>query len=343
MAAALPLGNHRRRISLQAGRCFYSEKGTTIVIRGLLRIVPVLVAMIAALGFLPVNVANAQDERCFPETGFCISGPIRAYWERNGGLPVFGFPITGQAEEIVEGVVLKVQWFERDRLEIQPNGTVTAGRLGVELLEKRGTPWQQGSGAPAGQGCIAFPETGHQVCGAFATYWRNNGGLERFGFPITGEFTESNEGKALTVQYFERRRFELHGSTVLLGLLGREVRAQNTVTQPEQPAPDDRCAGIPEPQTAFIEPNCAPIGTIFLAIAGGFTPGEAIGIYITAPNKAVFGAPFQSVADDEGLSEIISFNTAGVPNNSSIDGIWAITFEGVDSKHVSIAYFKILR
>ena len=34
--------------------------------------------------------------RCFPETGYCIAGPIRDFWERNGGLMVFGFPITPQ-------------------------------------------------------------------------------------------------------------------------------------------------------------------------------------------------------------------------------------------------------
>jgi hypothetical protein len=32
--------------------------------------------------------------RCFRETGYCIAGPIRDFWEHNGGLMVFGFPIT---------------------------------------------------------------------------------------------------------------------------------------------------------------------------------------------------------------------------------------------------------
>lgn len=184
--------------------------------------------MLAFLSWIGPLDAQA-DQRCFPETGQCIAGPIRAYWERNGGLPVFGFPITAQAEEAVEGKPLQVQWFERDRLEIQPDGLITAGRLGVERLEQLGTPWQRGPGATASPGCITFPETGHQICGAFAAYWRANGGLERFGFPVTGEFTAELEGKPYTVQYFERRRFELHPelgpNAVLLGLLGREVFA----------------------------------------------------------------------------------------------------------------------
>ncbi len=53
---------------------------------------------------IPANNARAQaGERCFPETGFCIAGRIRTYWEQNGGLPVFGFPIGPQQAEIDRG------------------------------------------------------------------------------------------------------------------------------------------------------------------------------------------------------------------------------------------------
>src|SRR4051794_16224894 len=54
------------------------------------------IALLAAIGAVPA--AAQTGERCFPETGLCIAGPIRAFWERNGGLPVFGFPITPQHE-----------------------------------------------------------------------------------------------------------------------------------------------------------------------------------------------------------------------------------------------------
>lgn len=186
---------------------------------------------------LPLSSASAQSgERCFPETGYCISGPIRSYWERNGGLPVFGFPKGPQTTESVEGVLLTIQWFERDRLEIQPNGLVTAGRLGAQVLEMQGTPWQFGTVGAAGSGCIAFRETGHQVCGAFRQYWQRSGGLERFGFPITDEFTAVLDGKTMNIQWFERRRFEWHADinngTVLLGLLGNEVLAARSAGTP---------------------------------------------------------------------------------------------------------------
>jgi hypothetical protein len=191
-----------------------------------------LLTLLAALAALaPAAPAAAQSaERCFPETGQCIAGPIRAYWERNGGLERFGYPITPQRVETVEGRTIQVQWFERDRLEIQADGLVTAGRLGVQRLEQLGIQWQQLPGDNAIiPGCRFFRETQLNVCGAFLAYWERNGGLERFGYPVTRERTEVLEGREYTVQYFERRRMEYHPENagtpyaVLLGLLGREV------------------------------------------------------------------------------------------------------------------------
>jgi hypothetical protein len=184
--------------------------------------------------------AQSGDERCFSETDHCISGPIRAYWEQNGGLPVFGLPITAQAEELVEGQPLVVQWFERDRLEIQPDGTVTAGRLGAEVLAARGEPWQEFPKADSRpEQCVFFPQTEHTMCPPFSGYWQDNGGLERFGYPITEAFQEELEGQTFTVQYYERRRIELHPEAdppfqIQLGLLGRELRELQQGT----PAPE---------------------------------------------------------------------------------------------------------
>lgn len=49
-----------------------------------------------------------------------------------------------------------------------------------------------------------FPETGHNVGGAFLRYFIDNGGLDIFGLPRTEEMLE--EGR--TVQYFQRARLE---------------------------------------------------------------------------------------------------------------------------------------
>lgn len=180
------------------------------------------------------SIQPAQDERCFAETGYCMRGAIRAYWEKNGGLSVFGYPITEQHVETIEGTWTgPVQWFERDRLEDHTSDGqgVLAGRLGALILELRGLPWQ--TSFPPEQipppNCRFFPETSHSLCEPFLSYWINNGGLERFGYPITPPMSEAIGDWTGTVQYFERRRMEHHQENrgtpyeVLLGLLGNNV------------------------------------------------------------------------------------------------------------------------
>jgi hypothetical protein len=194
------------------------------------RLLALAMLVVAGLLLVPHTSMAQEAQRCFPETGYCISGPIRAYWEQNGGLPIFGYPISALQTETVEGRTLPVQWFERDRLEDHGAVGVLAGRLGARILELNTTPWEyfpRPQSAPPG--CRFFAETGHSLCGAYLSYWENNGGLERFGYPITEPFFETVESQKLQVQYFERRRMELHpqlpGSPLLLGLLGSAVRA----------------------------------------------------------------------------------------------------------------------
>jgi hypothetical protein len=74
--------------------------------------------------------------------------------------------------------------------------------------------------------CIVFEETGKKLCHGFRAYWEKWGGLRIFGYPLTDEFEENG----MTVQYFERARFELmpQGSDpdnydVQLGRIGDEL------------------------------------------------------------------------------------------------------------------------
>jgi hypothetical protein len=77
-----------------------------------------------------------QDCRFFPETGHSLCGRFREYWEQNGGLALFGYPITEPAEELSEtdGQVYLVQYFERNRFEFHPENArpfdVLLGLLG---------------------------------------------------------------------------------------------------------------------------------------------------------------------------------------------------------------------
>ncbi len=109
-------------------------------------------------------------------------------------------------------------------------------------------------------GATYFPETGHNLYGAFRDYWNVSGGLPVFGYPRTEEFAEQNpdDGQVYTVQYFERQRFEWHPQNaapyhVLLGRLGA-VDAQRrglTGSAPFRPLPagttgDANCTFVPE-------------------------------------------------------------------------------------------------
>jgi hypothetical protein len=209
-------------------------------------VAPRLVLLIGIAAFTtmlraPTQALAQSQERCFAETGYCIAGPIRTYWERNGGLPVFGFPISSLTTESVEGQVIPVQWFQRDRLEDHGRDGVMAGRLGAQLLETMGRPWQPRVPAEVRGGCRTFPETGYAVCEPFLSYWERNGGLARFGYPLSSVEEQIIGDWVGDVQYFERRRMEHHAELsgtpyeVLLGLLGqtiRDVAAADACAQP---------------------------------------------------------------------------------------------------------------
>lgn len=199
--------------------------------------------VLAVLSVLLWNQTQ-PGQRCFIETGYCIAGSIRAFWERHGGLDVFGLPITGQYPlEDADGT-RHVQWFERARLEWHPDNAppydVLLGRLGVEYLERQGRDWWLFERSTAQDGCIYFPETEHNICGAFLAVWQANGlefngrpgtqmdeSLALFGQPLSDAQVETlPDGQTRTVQWFERARFELHPDApgqVRLGLLGTEM------------------------------------------------------------------------------------------------------------------------
>jgi hypothetical protein len=91
---------------------------------------------------------------------------------------------------------------------------------GMDLAARYATPSMQAN-------CREFPETGKRVCGRFLAYWQEHGGLAQQGYPISGEFMETNQldGQTYRVQYFERAVFELHPENrppydVLLSQLG---------------------------------------------------------------------------------------------------------------------------
>jgi hypothetical protein len=77
--------------------------------------------------------------RYFAATQHSLCPPFRAYWESNGGLAVFGYPISEPfiEENEADDWPYLVQYFERNRFEHHPANEppydVLLGRLGAEL------------------------------------------------------------------------------------------------------------------------------------------------------------------------------------------------------------------
>jgi len=172
--------------------------------------------------------------RLFPETGFSVGGRFLTYWSANGALPLYGYPLTGEIRERLEdGNEYTVQYFERARFEYHPEQSDPRYQVLLGQFGRRIHP----ADPPAASfvGGTYFPETKHNTQGRFREYWRANGALPQFGYPITEEFTETLEdGKQYTVQYFERARFEYHPEQsdpryqVLLGQFGRRILAERS-------------------------------------------------------------------------------------------------------------------
>jgi hypothetical protein len=191
-------------------------------------------------------------QRYFPETGHYLSWGFRGYWDGNGGLPVFGYPLT---EEYLErnadtGELYTVQYLERQRFEWYPENAgspyaVLLGRLGAEDAAARGLlddpAFQPADPNTPTAGCRYVEATGHNLCGVFWQYWLTHGlemgdigisereALALFGYPLSEAFIDPETG--LLMQYFERAVFEFHPDNagtdyqVLLRRLGAEVVA----------------------------------------------------------------------------------------------------------------------
>jgi hypothetical protein len=87
-------------------------------------------------------VADCRCGRYFAETGHNIAGRFQSYWEANGGLAQFGYPITDQVTETLEdGHQYTVQWFERARLEYHPENAapydILLGQFGRQVYGAR--------------------------------------------------------------------------------------------------------------------------------------------------------------------------------------------------------------
>ncbi|MDQ3703804.1 MAG: CAP domain-containing protein [Chloroflexota bacterium] len=186
----------------------------------------------------------------FSPTGKSVQGTFLSTFNRYG-LERIGYPLSD--ERVENGQV--VQYFERVRMEFHPevsSSPVLFSRLGAEMTE--GVQFAKVAPFKSTRTRAYFPATGHSLGGGFYTYWQQNGGLALFGLPLSEEFKENG----LTVQWFERARFEYHPQLVgtrnaiqlsHLGSIAYSSQANRTTSAPA-PAPAPAVVNAPTVQEA---------------------------------------------------------------------------------------------
>jgi len=223
-----------------------------VVLAGLLLGVGAAPQLVAADG-IPDALPNAPTVVYFPQTGHTAGGSFLKYWQNNGALARFGFPVSEETSLQLGDATMTVQYFERARFEYHPENAGTAyevllGQLGRDLVGPRTDgPFkavaQSVKDTQNDDGALFFTESKHTLANGFRLYWQANGGLPIYGYPLSQEFSEKNadDGKTYPVQYFERARFEWHGDangggSVYIGLVGKQdaVRLKvNTASRPK--------------------------------------------------------------------------------------------------------------
>jgi carbon dioxide concentrating mechanism protein CcmM len=246
-----------------------------------LRILLTFALLLGALSLvaLPPRAMSADESssgRFFAETGHSVQGDFRVFWERHGGLGIFGYPIS--REFVQDG--RSTQYFERAVLqsfpEAAPQGYVVQPMLLGRLLttERQQEPAFQRQPAASDGGATYFEQTGHSVKGMFRNYWRSNGGLDVFGYPISAEFDETSavDGKRYRVQYFERARFEYHPELrgtryeVQLGHLGTQYAAiRNLPADVTERQPGSRAPFPPKGQVSVANPVRVVVNDSFIS------------------------------------------------------------------------------
>lgn len=315
--------------------------------------VALMIITVLLLTALPTAPAQAQANQIyFPQTGHFLGGAFRGFWERNGGVEIFGFPVSPEFVQQRDGRV--AQYFERARFELDVvNGqaVISLGLVGREYLSATGQGFPRVARVTA-PGIRYFPETGHIIRGEFKNFWERRGGVATFGFPLSEEFVQQlDDGRNYIVQYFERGRFELVGRNVRLATLGSvlvpcQLRPGFPANRPPTaPVPEGESTNCPPPgsggpgqpnEQARVFPEPAPPGTTFGFEARGYLPGEEVALWLNLPNGTTRALPFVAPANSDGVI-LVGFLT----ETRDPRGTWSIVGQGLRSGTVRVATFRV--
>ncbi len=209
--------------------------------------------------FQPIAAfADSMDHRYFAATGHSLNFGFKAYWEANGGLAQFGYPISEEFTERNPDMEQEytVQYFERERFEYHPEfaGTpyeVELGRLGAQVALTRGYPVN-------GQ---ATPTPGDPLSARFAALSNSNERLRGLlGPPATMSFQSPG-----AVLEFEHGRLIAHredGGLNLISVLCGDpqtgqafVSSRLTLYYEDTFSAGQPVGGGPGPQPGLYEPG----------------------------------------------------------------------------------------
>lgn len=138
------------------------------------------------------------------ESGHNIHGPFLTFYLNHNGPENFGVPLT---EALSEGGYV-VQYFTGGRLELHPENPssyrVLLGLLGLEYgvvdppIKAAAVP------PPSLPNFRYFPDTGQMIALTIKEFFDSHGGMDVFGYPVSGLRYESG----VFTQYFQRQRLE---------------------------------------------------------------------------------------------------------------------------------------
>lgn len=277
-----------------------------------------VLVLVLLLGVVPLSRAQS-DAVYFPQSGHFVRGSFLNFWrtwEPDQSKPwIFGYPIT---EEYTGSNGRITQYFERARFELNEQGQVELGKLGLDATVGRGfapaTPILDTAQRRYMPNVASTPGLSHYsnypyiIQYGFKEIWETRGGERIFGMPISNELDETINGSLRTVQYFERVRFEFWpehepGKRVVISDLGRRSAppermvwlgpndtpgTQPTTRSQTQPttqptAQPTATPSVPAAINARIAPEVGAPGTEFGFVAVGFQKSEKVSMWLTSP------------------------------------------------------------
>lgn len=146
------------------------------------RVLPVIVfaiLVVLGIGALAAQQNVAHRLRYFPETGRLVREPFLPFYDEQGGVTMFGYPLTNAYTD-PDGTL--VQTFQNVHLQLTVRG--------IEL-------------APIGQALhLGEEDASHTVASELSDFYRAHGGEVFFGSPLDS----AREENGLLIQDFERVR-----------------------------------------------------------------------------------------------------------------------------------------